>query len=110
MRLLCCLLILSNIEALAKLRSRRDDRRVVQEINDIFPIINAFNELDEKQRLSQLPNFVSDSGDKKPSNSKHAGDVKAIMKNELFLGILHNSLCVIEIRLSIRPSVCLSRA
>jgi hypothetical protein len=67
---------LSNIESLAKIRSRRGDGRVEQEISDIFLIIN---ELDEKQRLSQLPKFVSDSAEKMPSNAIVSGDLKAIM-------------------------------
>jgi hypothetical protein len=67
---------LSNIESLAKIRTRRGDGRVEHEINDIFLLIS---ELDEKQRLFQLPKFVSDSAEKMPSNAIVSGDLKAIM-------------------------------
>jgi hypothetical protein len=48
-------------------------------LNKKLTIFMIINELDEKQRLSQLPKYVSDSADKMPSNSMLAGDVKAVM-------------------------------
>jgi hypothetical protein len=67
---------LSNVESLLKIRARRGDGRAEHEVDDIFTIIT---ELDEKQILCQLPTFVSDAGEKMPSNSVAEGDIRAVM-------------------------------
>jgi hypothetical protein len=67
---------LNNVESLSKIRARRGDDRTEHELDDIFTVIT---ELDEKQTLSQLPTFVSDSAEKMPSKSIVEGDMRAIM-------------------------------
>ncbi len=59
-----------------KIRPRRGDGRTEQELDDTFALINDF---DEKQTLSQLPIFVSDSVDKMLSKSIVEGDMRAIL-------------------------------
>ena len=68
--------LLSNIESLAEIRMRQGDGRVEQKTKDIFLIIN---ELDEKQRFSQLPMFVSDSAEKMPAIPIVSSDLKTIL-------------------------------
>lgn len=73
---LSCVSTLYNVESLSKIRTRRGDDRTEHELDDIFTVIT---ELDEKQTLSQLPTFVSDSAEKMPSKSIVEGDMRAIM-------------------------------
>jgi hypothetical protein len=82
-----------DIIAVTKVRERRGDGRAENEVNDIFSIIK---ELDEKQTLSNLPIFVSDSVDKMPSSAVVDGDLRAIMnrftKVESQISYLQNSV------------------
>lgn len=66
----------NDLDSLSKIRKRRGEGRVENEICDIFNIIH---ELDEKQLFSHLPVFVSDSVEEMPSRNILEGDLKAVM-------------------------------
>jgi len=65
-------------DKLTKITRRRDSKeRSVHEVDDLIGILS---EMDEKQLLSSLPMFVSNSGEKMPSCQLTDGDMRVIMK------------------------------
>jgi len=86
---------ITELTCMTKIRNRRgdEDGRSARELDDIYIILNEFN---EKKMLRQLPKFVSDCSERMPTSPLIDGDLQAIMnqfrKLEFLVSFLQQSV------------------